>query len=77
MAVDLSFYTSPLSEEIRAQGEARRAAEDILTVLEQRGILVPEAVRERITGCTDPHVMSDWFRRTLTVATAEEIFGDE
>ncbi|UQS31156.1 hypothetical protein J5J01_05540 [Streptomyces fradiae] len=77
MAVDLSFSTSPLSEEIRAQGEAGRAAEDILTVLEQRGILVPEAVRGRITRRMDPHVMRDWFRRAFAVAVAGQVFGDE
>ncbi|MFE2280402.1 hypothetical protein ACFXAE_24910 [Streptomyces sp. NPDC059454] len=81
VAVDLSFYKSPLSEEIRdegrAEGEARRAAEDILDILEVRGIDIPEAARERITGCGDPEILRRWHRRAVTAPTAVEIFEDE
>ncbi|GAB2470248.1 hypothetical protein [Streptomyces incanus] len=79
--MDLSFYKSPLSEEIRdegrAEGAARRAAEDVLEILEVRGISVPEAVRERITGCGDPEILRQWHRRAVTAPTAAEIFEDE
>ncbi|MDT9698567.1 hypothetical protein [Streptomyces sp. P17] len=81
VAVDLSFYKSPLSEEIRdegrAQGEARRAAEDVLDILDVRGIDVPEAVRERITGCGDPEILRHWLRRAVTAPSAEDIFTDQ
>lgn len=84
VAVDLSFYKSPLSEELReegrekgrAEGETRRAAEDVLDILEVRGIDVPEAVRERITGCDDPDTLRHWHRRAVTVPSADEIFTD-
>ena len=81
VAVDLSFYKSDLSEEIRdegrAEGAARRAAEDILEILDVRGIAVPEAVRERITACGDPEILRHWHRRAVTAPTAVEIFEDE
>ncbi|MFJ8348401.1 hypothetical protein ACIQ9J_18895 [Streptomyces sp. NPDC094153] len=81
VAVDLSFYKSYISEEIRdegrAEGAARRAAEDILDILEVRRIDVPEAIRERITGCGDPEVLRHWHRRAVTAPTAEDIFTDE
>ncbi|GAA1012672.1 MULTISPECIES: hypothetical protein [Streptomyces] len=77
VAVDLSFYTSPLSEELRAEGEARRAAEDVLAILEVRGIDIPEAVRERITTCGDPEILRHWLRRAVTAPTAEAIFTDQ
>ncbi|MFF8031481.1 hypothetical protein [Streptomyces sp. NPDC016626] len=85
VAVDLSFYKSPLSEEIRdegraegrVEGEARRAAEDVLDILEVRGLDVPDAVRERITGCGDPEILRHWLRRAVTAPTAVEIFEDE
>ncbi|MFJ4690986.1 hypothetical protein [Streptomyces sp. NPDC088766] len=85
VAVDLSFYKSPISEEIRdegraegrAEGAARRAAEDVLDILEVRGIDVPEAVRERVTGCGDPEILRHWHRRAVTAPTAEDIFTDE
>ncbi|MHC5703332.1 hypothetical protein OTC26_018105 [Streptomyces tirandamycinicus] len=81
VAVDLSFYKSPLSDELRAEGraegEARRAAEDVLDVLAERGITVPEAVRERVTGCGDPETLRHWLRRAVTAPSAEAIFADE
>ncbi|MBA2808307.1 hypothetical protein E0500_013070 [Streptomyces sp. KM273126] len=81
VAVDLSFYKSPLSEEIRdegrAEGETRRAAQDILDVFEVRGIDVPEAVRERITNCDDPETLRHWHRRAIIAPSADEIFTDE
>ncbi|WP_326753638.1 hypothetical protein OIE73_18895 [Streptomyces hirsutus] len=81
VAVDLSFYKSDLSEEIRdegrAEGSVRRAAEDVLDILEVRGIDVSEAVRERITGCGDSEILRHWHRRAVMAPTAEDIFEDE
>ncbi|WP_420705478.1 hypothetical protein [Streptomyces sp. NRRL F-5126] len=87
--MDLSFYTSYLSEEIRdegraqgrdegrAQGTAQRGAEDVLLVLEQRGLDVSDDVRTRVTDCSDPETLRQWLARALTAATAEDIFGEE
>ncbi len=75
MAVDLSFYTSWLSEEIRDEGRAHRAAEDVLDVFEVRGIDVPDDVRERITTCDDLELLRHWHRRAITAPTARDIFG--
>lgn len=72
VAVDLSFYTSPLSDGIRAESRA----EDILFILEKRGITIPDGVRQRVNDCEDPEIMRSWLARALTAATAEEIFGD-
>jgi hypothetical protein len=46
-------------------------------VLEVRGLVVSEAVRERITACTDLDRLDDWLDRAGTVARAEELFGEE
>ncbi|MGV9939872.1 hypothetical protein [Streptomyces sp. NPDC003401] len=73
VAVDLSFYTSYISEEIRAQSRA----EDILVILEQRGLDVSEDVRGRVMGCTDPELLRRWLTRAVTAPAAEEIFEDE
>ncbi|MDQ0933887.1 hypothetical protein [Streptomyces turgidiscabies] len=109
VAVDLSFYKSPLFEEVRdearakamaeglaeglaegqakglaegqakglAEGELQRAAGDVLTVLTERGIDVPEDARERITGCGDLEALSRWLRRAVTAPSAAEIFETE
>lgn len=89
MAVDLSFYISPLSEEIRdegraegeargrVEGEARGRAEDILLVFDERGIAVSPGVRDTITGCRDLDLLRRWLRRAATAATAEEILDGD
>ncbi|MFJ5558060.1 hypothetical protein ACIQCD_11690 [Streptomyces sp. NPDC093250] len=81
VAVDLSFYKSDLSEEIgdegRVEGAVRRAAEDVLDILQVRDIDVPEAVRERITSCGDLEILRRRLRRAVTAPTAEDIFEDE
>ncbi|NGO45877.1 hypothetical protein [Streptomyces ureilyticus] len=76
MAVDLSFYKSWLSEEIRDEGRAQRGAEDILLVLEARGLDVSDEIRERITACDDPDLLRRWLTRAVTAPSAEEIFTD-
>ncbi|MFJ8199909.1 hypothetical protein [Streptomyces sp. NPDC096152] len=77
VAVDLSFYKSYISEEIRDEGRLQRGAEDVLVVLEQRGLDVSDDVRGRITDCTDPEVLRRWLARAVTAPKAEEIFEDE
>ncbi|MFB6954629.1 hypothetical protein ACWGLO_15885 [Streptomyces niveus] len=77
VAVDLSFYTSPLSEEIRDEGRAAGRAEDILLALQQRDVPVSDEVRERITTCTDLDVLREWFLRSLTASSAEDVFTTE
>ncbi|MBQ1094857.1 hypothetical protein KBY55_01740 [Streptomyces sp. b94] len=81
VAVDLSFYKSYISEEIRdegrEQGRAQGRAEDILLVLEQRGLAVSDDVRRRVTDCDDPEVLRHWLARAVTAPKAEEIFEEE
>ncbi|WP_307854047.1 hypothetical protein [Streptomyces tagetis] len=83
--MDLSFYKSYLSEEIRdegraqgrEQGRAQGRAEDLLLVLEQRGLDVSVEVRRRIEECGDPEVLREWLVRAVTVGRAEDVFGEE
>ena len=77
VAVDLSFYKSPLSEELRDEGRAEGRAEDILFVLERRGLDVPGEARERITGCDDLDLLRQWLGRALTAPTVEDVFTGE
>ncbi|MFD5227834.1 hypothetical protein ACFWJ5_04750 [Streptomyces qaidamensis] len=61
-----------LFEETYLEGKA----ESILSVLDKRGIPVPEATRDRITTCTDLDTLTLWFDRSLTATTAEDLFTD-
>ncbi|MFF3335137.1 hypothetical protein ACFYWX_37300 [Streptomyces sp. NPDC002888] len=76
VAVDLSFYKSSISEEIRDEGRAERGAEDVLLVLEARGLNVPEEMHVRITDCDDPDLLRRWLTRAVTVSSADEIFTE-
>ncbi|MFG2148085.1 hypothetical protein ACGFRG_28425 [Streptomyces sp. NPDC048696] len=70
---DLSFFSSPISEEIRDESRTRRRAEDILVVLEARGIDVPDGTRDRITGCDDPELLRSRLVRAATATSAGEV----
>lgn len=76
VAVDLSSYKSYIFEEFRDEGRAQRGAEDILLVLEARGLDVADGIRARITSCDDPDLLRQWLTRAVTVPTAEDIFTE-
>jgi hypothetical protein len=57
-----------------AHGEARGEAKGVLRVLEVRGLMITNAVRERIATCTDLTLLNDWLDRAGTVERAEDLF---
>ncbi|CAL9514836.1 hypothetical protein [Streptomyces sp. enrichment culture] len=61
----------------KVEGKAESQVELILRVLEKRGIPITPDARERITSCTDLDTLTRWFDRSLTVATAQELFSEE
>ena len=64
------------AERLRAEGEARGKAEDILVVFEQRGIDVDDRSRALIESCTDLHTLNGWFRRAFKVDEASDLFAE-
>lgn len=56
-----------------ARGEARGEARSVLVVLEERGLPVPEEVRQQVLRCTDPEVLRRWLGRAVTVDSAAEV----
>ncbi|WP_399138930.1 hypothetical protein Q3A86_15850 [Streptomyces sp. NBUA17] len=93
VVVDLSFYKSSFFQEVRAEAKAEakaevraevraeattaRAAEDVLAVLDMRGLDVPEEARARITGCDDPDVLRGWLRRAVVATSVDDVFRTE
>ena len=79
---DLAVALGPEAEEayvttaemLRAEGQARGKAEDILVVFEQRGIAVDDKSRELIGSCTDLDTLNGWFRRAFKVGKASDLF---
>lgn len=68
-----SEYRSELLREVDARGEARGEAGAVLTVLDARGVPVPEAIREQILACTDLTQLDTWLRRATTATTADDV----
>jgi hypothetical protein len=56
------------------QGVAQGQAAGVLQVLEARGLVVSDAARERILGCTDLEQLARWIRRAATVSAIEALF---
>ena len=56
-----------------SQGEARGEAQAILTVLEARGLEVPEKVRKAVLSCTDLAQLKAWVRAAVSVPSAEAL----
>jgi hypothetical protein len=61
---------------IYQQGVAKGRAQDVLVILEARGIEVPQADRERIRHCTDVATFDRWVRRAVTIETAAALFDE-
>ncbi|MGW0180229.1 hypothetical protein [Nocardia sp. NPDC003345] len=57
----------------RAEGRAEGEAASILTVLDARGIDVPDRVRDAITSCEDLDQLQKWLRRALEINQADEL----
>ncbi|MEV0847821.1 hypothetical protein AB0J21_18455 [Streptomyces sp. NPDC049954] len=80
VAADLSFYTSPLSQEIRdegrVEGRVSDRAEAVLALLARRGVDIPEAARTRVSACQDYDTLVRWFDRAVTARAADEIFAE-
>jgi len=76
MSVDLSFFRSETSQRLRAEGRAEGRAEDVLLILDTRGVEVSEAARERIASCTDLDALRTWLTRALTAETADDLFAE-
>ncbi|GLX04520.1 hypothetical protein Misp03_14470 [Microbispora sp. NBRC 16548] len=56
------------------QGRAEGEIEAILTVLDARGLDIPAEARERISRCSDLHLLEKWIRRAVTVTSVDELF---
>jgi hypothetical protein len=59
-----------------AEGEARTRAEDILRILNSRGLSPTRAERELIDSCDDLARLDIWFDRALTVMAVAMVFED-
>ena len=60
----------------RRMGRAEARADDVLTVLRVRGIVVTDADRERILAETDPARLARWHERSILAASVAEVMDE-
>ncbi|MFE6729431.1 MULTISPECIES: hypothetical protein [Streptomyces] len=76
MGTGLRHFRGFVAESFRDEGRVEGRAEDILRILDLRGVPVPEAARQRVSACTDLAVLDVWFERAVTAPSADAVFGD-
>ncbi|MFI6919838.1 hypothetical protein ACIBIZ_07775 [Nonomuraea spiralis] len=60
----------------RAEGIQEIWSEIVLSLLDARGIDVPQDVRARISACTDVDLFKRWALRAVSVQSAQDVFDD-
>lgn len=60
----------------RKEGRAEEAAQNLLTVLEVRGFVVPDSARERILGQKDLKRLERWLAKAVLAASVGEVIGE-
>ncbi len=63
-------------EESYLRGRAEGRAQDILRLLEKRGVPTTDALRTRVTHCPDLDTLDLWFDRAITATAADDLFTD-
>lgn len=76
MAADLSFFRSETSMRLRAEGEIKGRADDIIRILEARGVELTDEQQEQVLTCRDLDILATWVVRAATVSAAEELFTE-
>ena len=69
-------YVAQGRAEGRAEGRTEEAAHAVLTVLQTRGLAVPDAARERILAQKDPERLERWLEKTAVAASAAAILDE-
>jgi hypothetical protein len=64
-------------EDARTEGGIETRAEDILTVLSTRGIVVSAAARKRILAEKDPKQLTHWLKKAVAVASVDDLFQSQ
>jgi hypothetical protein len=66
---------SDLFLEGKDEGKVESKAEDVLKILDLRGIEVSPAHREQIASCTDLDVLNTWFAKAVTATSIADLTG--
>lgn len=59
----------------KAEGKIKGTARNVLTVLDARGVAVPEETRGQFLACTDAAQLATWLARAATASTISDVTG--
>ncbi len=76
MTADLSFFRSESAQKLREQGRAEGRMQDLLMILQHRGVAVSDVAADRIRACDDEAQLTTWLRRSLDVSSVDQLFGE-
>ena len=68
--------TAEAKGEAKGSKKAKGKAEDVLDILEARGLAVSDAHKTRVLSCSDLDLLRHWLRRAVTVRSTDELFAD-
>ncbi|WP_200309216.1 hypothetical protein [Streptomyces adelaidensis] len=71
------FFKNPVAVKLREEGRLEERTASVLRTLDRRHIDVPESVRQRVRGCTDPDLLQIWVDRAYDVTEAADLFDDD
>ncbi len=60
----------------RTEGRVEEAARAVLTVLRVRGLVVPDAVRERILAQKDPERLERWLEKAAVASSVAAVLDE-
>jgi hypothetical protein len=60
----------------RTEGEAAARARAVLTVLQARGVTVPDATRERVMAQKDPARLERWLAKAALASSLDEVIDE-
>ena len=69
-------YQSDFAKKYVAQGRAEEAARAVLTVLQARGLVVPDAARERILAQKDTERLERWLKKAVVAPSVAAVLDD-
>ena len=58
------------------EGRAETRADAVLTVLQTRGVAVPDAARERIMAQTDLELLKRWLVKAVVASSVDEVIEE-
>ena len=69
--------THPFIERFKKEGLEVGKAEDVLKLVDARGVELTKGQREQVTASAGLAKLDKWFDRALTAETAADIFQDQ